>query len=270
MIKKLLAVAVSMSMTAIFFIDKVYSEISYSSLNLNSNNELLFKAKQKIPGVPEYETLFKTNIKGKESLDILTCFPEKIEMMEDGKSFEVRNRYGVAKYDFSKSSLEWISKADYIPSGFSRTSVALPSPDGNWACFIRKTGTATGNLILKNMKTYSEVRIATSIPYSYDKIAAKWSPDSSILLYESNDCVYFIQPENAFSKVKVSDDIRKIGKGSINSVAWSQAKSFYYISGDLVYKISETGLYTRGLYSALLGVGEAVARIPFEFNCKTD
>ena len=245
--------------------------VSFSDLDLNSENELLFTAEQKIPGVPVYKTLLKSNTAQSESdFNILTCFPEKIDITGEGKALDVQNRYGKARYDFATGSLRWISKANEIPSAFSRTEPAAVSPDGKWMCFLRKTGSATGDLVLKNIEKGTETEIVKDVRFSYEKIPVKWAPDSAVFLYEHSENVFFMQPEDAFSKMLLSESVRKIGAGTINSVSWTKSKQFFYISGDLIYRISETGLYTRALYSSLIGMGSAAGRLSYQFNPAED
>ena len=248
-----------------------FAGVSFSDIDLNAENEILFTAEQNIPGVPAYKTLCTTSADDKNaSYNLLTCFPEKIEISNEGNSFDIRNRYGIARYDFTDNSLRWLKTSASMPSGFSRTEIALESPDGKWLCYMSKTGNAAGNLILKNLITLSETVIANDVQFSYEKIPVKWAPDSAVLLYEHNDCIYFIRPEDAFSKMLLPEAIRKIGAGTINAVSWTATKQFLYINGDLIYRISEAGLYTRGLYSSLIGTGTAAGRLAYQFNSAED
>lgn len=245
--------------------------VSFSNLDLNADDEILFTTEQNIPGVPVYKTIVRANVKEDESdFSLLTCFPEKIEVTNEGKTLDIRNRFGQARYDFSTSTLSWISQTQQIDSTFSRTQDAQKSPDGKWLCYIRKTGSATGDLVLKNLATGSTTPIARNIRFSYEKVPVKWAPDSALLIYEHDDSLYFVQPEDAFSKLLLPETIRKIGQGTINSISWTNEKQFFYINGDLIYRISENGLYTRSLYSSLIGIGSAAARLSYQFNSDED
>ena len=245
--------------------------VSFANLDLNADNEIVFTAEQNIPGVPVYNTLFRSSVQSKSpSFDVLTCFPEKLEITNEGSSLDIQNRYGKARYDFSSGSLRWLFKEENLSGAFSRIEKSAVSPNGKWLCYLKKTGNATGDLILKNIAKNTETAIASSIRFSYEKIPVKWAADSGILLYEHDNCVYFIQPEDAFNKMLLSENVRKIGKGTINSVAWTAEKHFFYINGDLIYKISENGLFTRALYSSLIGMGSAAGRLSYQFNPAED
>ena len=255
----------------LFIATLAFAGVAFSDIDINTENEILFLAEQNVIGVPAYKTLCTTSASSNaDSYKILTCFPEKIDIAASGKAFDIRNRYGTARYTFSDGSLKWIYTSKNIPSGFTRTSSALASPDGNWLCYIKKTGAASGDLILRNLNNFAEAVIASDLQFSYEKVPVKWAPDSAVILYEHNDSVYFIRPEDAFSKLLLSENIRKIGNGTINSVSWTAQKQFLYINGDLIYRISEAGLYTRGLYSSLIGTGTAAGRLAYQFNSAED
>lgn len=254
-----------------FFSVATLAGVAFSDIDINSDNEILFITEQNVPGVPVYKTLCTTVAEAKEdSYKLLSCFPEKMEISAAGEAFDIRNRYGIARYSFADNSLEWLKREKEMPSGFSRTQNAVASPDGKWLCYLVKTGKASGNLMLRNTVDCTEAVIATNLQFSYEKVPVKWAPDSAIILYEHNECVYFLRPEDAFSKLLLPEAIRKIGAGTINSVSWTALKQFLYINGDLVYRISEAGLYTRGLYASLIGTGTASGRLAYQFNSAED
>ncbi|MBO4403972.1 MAG: polysaccharide deacetylase family protein, partial [Treponema sp.] len=46
--------------------------------------------------------------------------------------------------------------------------------------------------------------------------------------------------------------------------------SLIYINGDIVYRIQQNELFTRGLYSPLVGSGRIIARLPYDFDSVRD
>ena len=66
---------------AAFFCAPFFAEITFSSVNLNDNDEVLFSLGHKISGSTEYSTVFKGRIKdGKAEYfpRAVTCFPERM------------------------------------------------------------------------------------------------------------------------------------------------------------------------------------------------
>ena len=68
----------------------------------------------------------------------------------------------------------------------------------------------------------------------------------------------------------MGEEFRKIGEGTINCVQWANGKYLIYINRDLVYKISAKELYTRGLYSPVVGIGIVIGRLPIGFDSHKD
>ena len=87
-----------------------YGEASFSGLDLNQKDSLLFTVHQKVPGASEYDSLFTVNL-GEEKIsgtpELLTCFPEKMELLNQNATLQLRNRYGTAWYSFADDSLSW-------------------------------------------------------------------------------------------------------------------------------------------------------------------
>ena len=73
---------------AVFMAVPLFSEIAFSSLNLNDRDEVLFSLSHKISGSTEYTTVFKGKIKnGKAEYfpRAVTCFPERMTVFGGGK-----------------------------------------------------------------------------------------------------------------------------------------------------------------------------------------
>ncbi len=249
----------------------LFAKVQFADLDINSNSELLFTAEQDGGGTLPYKSIFLSRLdESQTSPKLLTCFPEHMELLDGGKKLQVRNRYGTAVYNLLTQSLDWISKSSGFPVEYSSTGVQEASPDGKWICSVRQSGKAQGTLLLESAADRKSLVLNPNAQICYDRINVKWSPDSSALLYEKNGSVYFAKPETLFSGISFPDSFYKIGAGSINSVEWTPRGDIIYVSGDIVYLIQSTELFTRVLYAKLLGSGRITGRLPLRFNPETD
>ena len=179
----------------IFFFEaaNIFAEVSFGNLNLNSNDDLLFTAYQNIPGTEAYTSLLLTHL-GRKKVDsfpkMITCFPEKMELLNGGNILQIRNRYGCAWYSEATKNLQWISSANRIPVEYTRMGPQSASPNGKYICYVRQTKSSIGQLIIKNVSTQEEAILVEKTPFSYEKVNIKWAPDSSAVLYEKNGTIY--------------------------------------------------------------------------------
>lgn len=247
-----------------------YSQVKFENPQINSENKILFTVSHNLGGTVSYRTLFMADASKTEATRILTCFPERMELLSNGAVLQVRNRYGTARYSVADNTLSWIKREDSVPADAKALLPQAVSPDGKWACFVKKTDAATGKLFLKNMSTLEEFLLNDKCDFDYDEVPAKWSGDGSIFVYEKAGNLYFGDPKAVYQKVQMDEDFRKIGEGTINSVCWAASKYLIYINRDLVYKISEKELYTRTLYSPVVGIGIVVGRLPLGFDPRKD
>ncbi|MBQ4378694.1 MAG: polysaccharide deacetylase family protein [Treponema sp.] len=248
----------------------LYSQVKFENPQINAESKYLFTVSHSLGGTYSYKTLFLADATKTDTTRILTCFPERMELLSGGGVLQVRNRYGTARYSVADSTLSWINREDSIPAGAKAMLPQAVSPDGKWSCFVRKTDAATGKLYLKNMSTLEEFLLNDRCNFDYDEIPAKWAGDGSIFVYEKGGNLYFGDPKAVYQKVQMDEEFRKIGEGTINSVTWASSKYLIYINRDLVYKISSKELYTRGLYSPMVGIGIVIGRLPLGFDARKD
>lgn len=250
-----------------------FSKIKFCNPDLSDSDELIYAVENNFAGENSYKTLFATKL-GEEKIlrepQILTCFPERMELLDDGKILQIRNRYGIANYYTAQNIFQWQSRSLKIPVKYTNLPFNLPSPDGKFVCFVKRVKNAEGKLILKNNADNEEIILSEKSPFSCDTINAKWSPDGKVLLYEKNGSVYFVFPEASFKRVDISETFRRIGEGSIDSVNWTLQNSVIYLKDDIIYKIDGNELYTRGLYSTLIGIGKIVGRLSTSFDFRRD
>lgn len=248
----------------------VFADISFDSLDLNSDNKAVFTVRHDISGSHSYSTAFMADVSTMSGIRILTCFPESMDVLSKGSVLQIRNRYGTAQYSLADNSLSWITRTSSIPSLSEKQIPQKVSPDGKWICCVKKGANAKGELILKNSSTLQETVLDKNCDFSYDDVPVLWNSESSCFLYEKNSQIYFCDPKAAFQKIQMGDEYRKIGDGKINCVTWESPKKIVYINRDLVYKISTNELYTRALYSDVVGVGNVAGRLPYSFDALRD
>ncbi len=246
---------------------------SFGNPDLNLNDEVLFTVRHNMVGTSPYKSLFYSKLKdGKSdgSPDILTCYPEQMELLNQKEILQIRNRYGIARYSRKTGELSWIEKTDVMPENIVPVVPYDVSPNGKYFCRIERTSIYSGNLTVVNTETGKSSVLCENVLNSYEDLPVKWSPDSSVLIYEKNGAVYFCNPDAVLRGVEIDERYRKVGRGTINSVFWASSKYIAYIDDYLLYRINSKELYTLGLYSGIIGQGKPMGRLPFQFNPLTD
>ncbi len=258
------------------FLAEISALVRFENPEINSENKILYTVAQNAGGGEGYRTLFLTGAQKNQKAQsfqnskILTCFPEKMEILSGGAVLQIRNRYGTARYSFADETLSWISREKNLPVAEKGLVSETASASGKWICFLEKTGAASGRLVLKNVSNLHEYVLDENADFDYEKIPAKWCPEREILLYEKNGAVYFCNPEDFEKNVQLDDDFHKIGGGNISCVSWANSKYFIYIDSGLIYKISADELYTRAIYSSVAGNGVVVGKLPLGFDSRKD
>ncbi len=254
--------------------------LSFPDVDLNGANDVLFTAKVNA-GSESWKNLYKTTIVQNEksvqasdgNVSLLTTYPQKLDSLQGGKFLQIRNADGAFMYTASTKTLSQLSHNNVLspsPSSHAKTRDNLieteVSPDGNWMTYFKKTSAATASLVLSNTKTAQSIVLDSDSDFSFKNVPVLWSPDSSVLIYEKDNNVYFIDVENIADLTKIEDSFRLIGEGSIQNVSWMGEKDLVYVQNDIVFRISINELYTRALYSDVLGSGEIIGRLPWDFT----
>ena len=242
------------------------SEISTGSLNVNDRNQALFTLRHDFAGSIPYSTLFIKDIESSGEPVPLTCYPEKMELMEKGCRIQIRNRYGRAEYDFHKRKLEWKERVDAIPENAVNLTPENISADGKYLTGIKRVSMFQGILYIKELSTGKETIIDPDAFVSMSRLPAKYSPDGSKLIYEKKGNLYYCIPEAMFTNMQLDEKYRKIGPGFIDCIEWNSKDSFTYIDRDLVYRIDSNELISLGVYSSFLHLGKIIGRLPNAFS----
>lgn len=253
--------------------------VRFDALDMSSRGSLLFTVNMPLP-YTSYSTLFVSN--AADALPVLrplTCYPEQIELLSDGR-FQVRSRYGIATYNTNTSILH-CDDIDDIPTNTMRLPAISQSPDGKWACFVRRRGIIEGSLVLRNTASGKEYILSDKYDKAQKTIPIKWSPDSTVFIYSKDGKVYFCDATALALGILIDDKYRTIGEGTIQSVnwavpqsvsadSWSKPCSLFHIEGDMISVIAQNGLYTQSLYADIIGHGKPCGRLPYNFDPKSD
>ena len=256
-----------------FFLFSLSAGTSFGNPDLNLNDEILFTVRHNMVGTSPYKSLFYAALKdGKAegNPEVITCYPEQMELLSGGDELQIRNRYGIARYSRRNGTITWVEKTSTMPENIIPVVPYAASPDGKYFCRIERTSLYSGNLMLVSTQSGKSSVLCEGVLNSYEDLPVKWALDSSVLVYEKNGAVYFCNPDAVLRGVEIDERYRKIGRGSINSVYWASPKYLAYVDDYLLYKINTKELYTLGLYSGIIGQGKPMGRLPFQFNPLTD
>lgn len=257
----------------VFMAVPLFSEIAFSSLNLNDKDEVLFSLSHKISGSTEYTTVFKGKIKNGRAEyfpKAVTCFPERLAVFGGANNLLARNRYGRAVYDFSEKKLKWLSHAASIPENAASPLPAEISATGKWYCELERVDVFKGRLLVTEISSGKKIVLNDKAPFSYSSVPVKWSPDGNNFLYEKDGAVYFCNPELLFRGVLIQEEFRKVGNGAIHNVVWNDTGLITYISKDLIFQVDVKELWTLGLYGEFIQIGKIIGRLPHQFDGVTD
>ena len=265
-----------LSVICVFNVFLLFSQSTFSGLDLDAENTLIFTEEKFTTSENSHKNLYKATIQSKienqaisENPKLLTCYPENMNILNGGKLLEIYNAEGIAQYSVSENTLTWTQQNPINQSSgiFPKTEI---SPDGNWIVYYEKTTPAKAKVILKNVSSNQTLTLTENTEFSNESVPVKWSKDSSILIYEKNNNLYFLDVKEFSNINMISESNRKIGVGSINSVHWANEKFFIYINHDMVYKIATNELYTRSLYADMAGSGNVIGRLPTPMNSTND
>ena len=114
----------SLILVFVFCFFSAFSQISFSGIDLNTKNELLFNVSHKARTEKEYKSLFLYNldqklvqassIMKKANPKLITCYPESLEMLNDNSVLQIRNRYGNAYLSLKDKSIKWVDISDEV------------------------------------------------------------------------------------------------------------------------------------------------------------
>ena len=260
-IKKILFIAIFSFLPIYLF------GIDFSGLNLSNDDRLLFKTE-----FESQNTVFISNLQT-VSMQQLTAFPEKLQIVDNGRTVQATNRFGVVRIPVTGGLPEQIPGYPSFAQGGiplkGRLQEVAASNDGRWVLYIEPTSPAYGTLLLINVSNGRKQIVSEKIELPAQDFPAKWSPDSRLFVYAKDGKLYYF-PIISNLSVLVDERFRMMGNGSINSAAWGQQGDFFYFSGNTLYQVRNPELFTRTIYGDFFSIGNTVAVLPFEFDPNFD
>lgn len=251
----------------LFSLTSLFSQISFTSVDINNKNDVLFTIRTSTPGKSDYTTLFKKKVDS-SIIEQLTFYPESLHSYDQGRILQIQNRFGTGRFNTKTNEFSFLSYTKPfvyggIPNRGHIDEIAT-SPNGKWIIFIEPISAALGKLVL--FDTVKQVSFVIAPSVERGSLPVSWAPDSSLLLYSLENSIYFARPDSFFTKTLVDKKYRKLGSGSINSIDWISDAQFIYVSNTSVYQVSIQELFARSLYAPLIQIGTLIGKLPSSFS----
>ncbi|MDR3341237.1 MAG: polysaccharide deacetylase family protein [Treponema sp.] len=253
-------------------ISEVMAQVGFSGLDVSDDNRLLFRADSKSGGASRQGALFISRLTDLV-LEQITAFPENLDLIEQGKTLQVRNMFGTTRIPVSGGLPRAIPGIPGFTQGTpvlgGRVGDIATSEDGKWILLMEPLTAAYGNLVLLEVASGAKTTIARTIERPDTAFPAGWSPDSQVFVYVRGGKLYYYPVSGASAGV-TDERYRLIGEGAINSVQWGKTGDFFYLQGSTVYRVRGAELFTRTVYTDFLELSTVVGTIPFTFDPNGD
>jgi len=240
--------------------------ISFDGLNL-LGDQLLFRTE-----FESQQTLFVSRLSDM-SIQQLTAFPEKLEVVENGRTILALSRFGAVRLPSSGGLPSPLPGYPSFAAGnvplMGRSEGFAASADGRWLVYIEPVSPAFGNLVIAETVSGEKFIISEKVELPADDFPARWSPDSRIFVYSKGGNLYYFPIIHDFKAI-IDERFRQIGPGWITSVLWGSHGDFYYFLGNTLYRVIHPELFTRTIYGDFLSIGAVAAVFPFEFDSTFD
>ncbi|MDR0399443.1 MAG: polysaccharide deacetylase family protein, partial [Treponema sp.] len=248
------------------------AKVTFAGLDLSDDNRLLFRADSALKGAAVQSALFISRLTDLE-LRQITAFPEKMELLANGKVLQVRNASGALRIPLSGGRPRQVAGFPCFVSGApalgGRVEDAAASADGRWVLYVEPETGAYGNLILLDTQLEEKKVIARHVERADRFFPACWSPDSRVFVYARSGKLYYY-PVSASQTVPADERYRLIGEGTVNSVSWGNSGDLFYIRGRTVFRVRGSELFIRAMYADFLDIGTVAGKIPFDFDGNFD
>jgi peptidoglycan/xylan/chitin deacetylase (PgdA/CDA1 family) len=247
------------------------AKVTFAGLDLSEDNRLLFRADSALDGAAIQNALFISRLTDLK-LQQITAFPEKMELLANGRVLQVRNAFGALRIPLSGGLPRQVPGFPCFTSGNpasgGRVEDMAASADGRWLLYVEPGTSAYGNLILLDTQLGEKKTIAQNVDRPDRFFPACWSPDSRVFVYARAGKLYYYPVGPSASPV--DERYRLIGDGAINSVSWGYSGDFFYIRGSTVFRVRGSELFARAIYADFLEIGAVAGKIPFDFDSNFD
>ncbi|MCL1812173.1 MAG: polysaccharide deacetylase family protein [Treponema sp.] len=244
------------------------ANIRFSGLDLAEDNRLLFSAASSGGGSVNQSALFIAALPNR-SVSMLSAFPEKMELIDGGKTIIVHNTFGSQQLPVTGGlprSFPGFSAFTDTPG--LRVESTSASSNGRWLLYVEPETSARGTLVLLDGVSGRKIRVSADIERPGRYFPALWGADSRGFLYAKEGRLYFY---SVVTEAAPPDErYRVIGEGAIPSLYWDKGEVFYYLRSSTVYRVRSNELFARTLYSGFLDLGEVAGKIPFNFDPNFD
>jgi peptidoglycan/xylan/chitin deacetylase (PgdA/CDA1 family) len=256
----------------ILVLPPAFAQVSFRGLDLSEDNRLLFRAESSGGGSLPQSGLFISRLTDL-ALRQITAFPEKMELIGNGRILQVRNAFGALRIPAAGGLPQTIPGFPSFASGASpaggRVEDMAASGDGRWILYVEPVTFAYGNLVLIDAEGGTKRIVARNVDRPGRFFPACWSPDSRVFVYSRGGRLFYY-PVYAAPAAPADERYRLIGEGAVNAASWSRMGDFYYLHGSTVYRVRGSELFARALYADFLETGTVAGRLPFEFDDNFD
>jgi peptidoglycan/xylan/chitin deacetylase (PgdA/CDA1 family) len=246
--------------------------VSFGGLDLSDDNRLLFRADSVQTGSLPQNALFISRLTDL-ALTQVTAFPERMELIANGRIIQVRNAFGALRIPLAGGLPQAVTGFPSFVSGKvitgGRVEDMAASQDGRWLLYVEPVTHAYGDLILVDTQGGEKKTVARNVERPADQFPACWSPDSRVFVYSHQGKLYYYTV-NPPQTAAVDERYRLIGEGGINAVSWNRNGDFFYLKGSTVFRVRGSELFARTLYSDFLEIGAVSGKIPFDFDGNFD
>ncbi len=250
-----------------------FADLQFLAFDFSPANQVLFTARITTPGISSYTTLFSGDV-ATEALTQLTFYPEAIDIVNNGRTLQIRNRFGIF---VSNEQFTAMSPIPGLPSFVNGNKIqdglyfdTLSSPSGSYFLYLSQKSYTRGDIVLYDIATGTSTIVAQNIEFSYNEFPALWSPDSTYFIYSKNGELFYFSIDQLKGNRLANETWRKLGKGRITQVQWNTNGSLYYIQNTSVFRIRPEEFFTQGLYSGILSPGTLVGKLPFSYDANFD
>jgi peptidoglycan/xylan/chitin deacetylase (PgdA/CDA1 family) len=254
-----------------FSLSPLSARVTFRGLDLSDDNRLLFRADSAGGGALPQNGLFISRLTDL-ALQQITAFPEKMELIGNNRTLQVRNAFGAVRIPVSgglpRSVPGFPSFTSGTPAAGGRVEDMAASRDGRWILYVDPVSPAYGNLVLVEVSGGVKRIVARNVERPARYFPACWSPDSRVFVYSRGGRLfYYPVPSDG---APADERYRSIGGGTVNAVSWSRTGDFYYLKGSTVYRVRGSELFARALYADFIEIGTVAGKIPFDFDDNFD
>jgi len=252
--------------------------ISFHGLDLSDDDRLLFGIDIESVNIKSMDSklqhsLFISHLAKDLSLQQLTAFPEKLEIVNNGSAILVSSRFGAARIPASGGLPAPLPGVPSFTAGNvpleGRLQEFAASADGRWVLHAEPISPAYGKLIIIETTSGAKRVVSEKIELPAADFPAQWNPDSRFFVYSKDSRLYYY-PVFLDASSMPDERFRFIGSGDISSIMWGSRGDFYYLAGKTIYRIINTELFTRTIYGDFLSAGSVAGTIPLEFDSGLD